>query len=132
MIGRQPSLILFNAISLAPAINLDTEAGALPATRMFTTCRSREQIVVGRGILATSIKCYTRKPEGLAAVPLGKDSRTEWMLKSGSSVTGAQSTACTKRAGPLGCFAFSSYQVVSLFGAIAFYVLMKEVHTLGA
>ena len=40
------------------------------------------------------------------------------MLKSGSSVIGAQTKTCTKGTEPLGCFAFSSSQVVSLFSAI--------------
>ena len=45
------------------------------------------------------------------------------MLKSGPSVIGAQSSSCTKGTGPLGCFAFNSSQVVSLFGAILLLLL---------
>ena len=37
-------------------------------------------IGVGRRILATSIRCCTCRPEGPAAVSLGKDSRIERML----------------------------------------------------
>ena len=64
---------------------------------------------VGRGMLATSSRCWTRKPEGPAAVSFGNERRTERMLKSGcSTITSVSRTAGTTGAGQLGCFAFNS------------------------
>ena len=45
---------------------------------------------VGSGMLATSNRCCTRRPEGPAAVSLGKDRKTERILKTGSRVRGAE------------------------------------------
>lgn len=75
MSGGHPCLNLLGAIRFAPK-NLDTEVGALPAARMFTMFLREEQMEVGRGILATSSRCCTHRPEEPAAVPLGKD--LEW------------------------------------------------------
>ena len=46
----------------------------------------KEQMGVGRGILATRInKCWTSNPEGPFSVSLGIDHRTDKMLKSSCS-----------------------------------------------
>ena len=42
---------------------------------------------VGSGTLATSSRCWTRRPEGPAGVSLGKERRAERILKSGSRVS---------------------------------------------
>ena len=57
-------------------------------------------IGVGRRILATSIRCCTCRPEEPATVSLGKESRMERMLKSGS-MTGVKWVARAEEAG--GC-----------------------------
>ena len=72
----QPSLILFRAMSPAPATNLAIEGGAFPVKRML----SKGHIGVGSGMLAASSKCCTRRPEGPAAVSLGKECRMDKML----------------------------------------------------
>ena len=56
-------------------------------------------------MLTTLSKCCTLR---LAAVPLGKECKTERMLKSGSSETGAEWTAGVTGVGQLGCLCFSS------------------------
>ena len=56
----------------------------------------------GSGTLATSSRCWTRLPEGPAAVPLGKERRTEIILKSGSRVRGAEWDAGATGVGQLG------------------------------
>ena len=60
---------------------------------------------VGSGTLATSSRCWTRRPEGPAAVSLGKERRTERILKSGSRVRGAESDAGAT-GGTAGMFGF--------------------------
>ena len=123
MSGAQPSLFLFRAIRLPPAKNRDTELGAFPAASILMTDLRDEHMGVGRGMLATSSRCWTRKPEGPAAVSLGNDCRTERMLKSGCSViVSVDWTTGTTGAGQLGCFAFKSCHVFSLFGAIRIFV----------
>ena len=73
--------MFFRAMSLAPAINLAIERGrgALPEKRMFITCRSEEQIGVRSGMVAASSRFCTRKPEGPAAMSLGKEYRMDRM-----------------------------------------------------
>ena len=67
---------------------------------------------VGREMLATSRRCWTRKPEGPAAVSLGNDRRTDRILKSGcSAIDSTFGTTGTTGAGQLGCFAFRSCHV---------------------
>ena len=73
---------------------------------------------VGSGTLATSSRCWTRRPEGPAAVSLGKERRTERILKSGSRVRGAEWDDGATGVGQLGCLDFNRCHVVSLFGAI--------------
>eukprot|EP00731_Ephydatia_muelleri_P005936 Em0003g184a len=76
MSGLQPGLNLFKAVKEPPAKHFDTWIGTLPDANRFTTLRREEQIGVGSGILAASMRCWTRIPEGPAAVPFGKDLRT--------------------------------------------------------
>ena len=74
---------------------------------------------VRRAMLATSSRCWTRKPEGSAAVSLGHDRRTERILKSVcSAIDSTFGTTRATDAGQLGCFAFRSYHVFSLFIAM--------------
>ena len=113
MSGGQSSLFLFKAIKQPPAKNLDTDVGTFPAGRILTNCLREEQMDVGSGTLATSSRCWTRRPEGPAAVSLGKDHK----LKSGSRVRGAEWDAGATGVGQLGCLDFNRYHVVSLFGA---------------
>ena len=47
-------LNFLSAIKFAPAKNLDTKVGALPAARMIAIFLRKEQMEVRRGILATS------------------------------------------------------------------------------
>ena len=82
MSGLQPGLNLFKAVKEPPAKHFDTWIGTLPDANRFTTLRREEQIGVGSGILAASMRCWTRIPEGPAAVPFGKDLRTAWISKS--------------------------------------------------
>ena len=61
-----------------------------------------EHMGVGRGMLATSSRCWTRKPEGPAAVSLGNDCRTERISKSGcSAIDSTFGTTGTTGAGQL-------------------------------
>ena len=52
--GGEPSLFLFRAISLPPAMNLDTARGAFPDTKRFTTSLREEVIGVWSGTDITS------------------------------------------------------------------------------
>ena len=104
MSGAHPSLFLFSAIKDPPDRNLDTKVGAFPAARILMTNLRDVHIGVGRGMLATSSRCWTHKPEGPAAVSFGNERRTERMLKSGcSTITSVSRTAGTTGAGQLGC-----------------------------
>ena len=68
MSGAQPSLFLFRAIRLLPAKNRDTGLGAFPAASILMTDLRDEHMGVGRGMLATSSRYWTCKPDGPAAV----------------------------------------------------------------
>ena len=83
MSGGQLSLFVFRAIEQPSAKNLDTEVGPFPAAKVLTTCLRKEPMDVGSGMLATSSRCCTQRPEEPAAVSLGNDRRTERILKSG-------------------------------------------------
>ena len=79
-------------------------------------------------MLITSRRCCTRRPEGPAAVSLGKDHKITIMLKSGSNETGVVWTTggtCTG-VGQLGCLNFNSCHVVSLLGAIPLDYRMRQ------
>ena len=108
MSGVHLSLFLFRAIRLLPAKNRDTELGAFPAASILMTDLRDEHMGVGRGMLATSSRCWTRKPEGPAAVLLGNDCRTERMLKSGcmqcNSFRGLENRNYWSRAAGVFCF----------------------------
>ena len=82
MSGLQPGLNFFKAVKERPAKNFDTWIGTLPDANRFTTLRREEQIGVGSGILAASMRCRTHLSEGPAAVPFGKDLRTARISKS--------------------------------------------------
>ena len=118
MSGGQPSLILIKAFKQPPAKNLDTDVGTFPAARILTSCLREEKMDVGSGTLATSSRCWTQRPEGPAAVSLGKERRTERILKSGSRVREAEWDAGATGVGQLGCLDFNRCHVILLFGAI--------------
>ena len=87
-----PSFSLFKAVRLPPARYLETRGGALPDARRVTMSLRKEHMEVGRGMFAASRRCWTRRPEGPAAVPLGNERRAPKMLKSGSMDMGIDVT----------------------------------------
>ena len=87
-----PSFSLFKAVRLPPARYLETRGGAYPDARRVTMSLRKEHMEVGRGMFATSRRCWTRRPEGPAAVPLGNERRAPKMSKSGSMDMGIDVT----------------------------------------
>ena len=77
-------------------------------------------------MLITSRRCCTRRPEGPAAVSLGKDRKIDIMLKSGSNETGVVWTTGSTGMGQLGCLDFKHCHVVSLLGAIPLDCRMRQ------
>ena len=112
--GGDPSLFLFRAISLPPTKNADTEEGAFPETKIFTTALREVQIDVCRGTAAASIKCWAESPEGPADVPLGKERRIGSMLNAVLSDTASEVMFGVTGGGQDWCFACNKFQ----FGAV--------------
>ena len=111
-----PSFSLFKAIRLPPAKYLETKRGTLPDARRLTMSLREEHMDVSSGILAASSRCWTRRPEGPAAVPLGNERRAPKMSKSSSIDMGDRAEG-TMGGGELGCLEIKSCHVASLLGA---------------
>ena len=111
-------MLLFRAISLAPAKKGETDLGALPDAKKLTTPRRVAQIGEWRGTEAASSKCCTDSPERPAEVPFGKDLRMWRMSKEGLSVTGSEDDSGDRGTGQEGCLSCNKCNVVSVIGAV--------------
>ena len=84
--GRMsPGVGLFRAVRLPPARKMPTSSGALPEISRLMTARRVWRSGVCKGTSAASIRCCIRRPEGPAAVNLGKDLRMFIRLRSGGN-----------------------------------------------
>ena len=83
----------------------------------LTTSRSALQMDVGKGIVAASSRCWILKPEGPAAVSLGKECRMANILKSGPIVAGVDGINGATGGGQLGCLDNNNRHVISVLGA---------------
>ena len=93
--------------------------GAQPEISRLTTARRVWRSGVCKGTSAASIRCCIRRPDGPAAVSLGKDLRMSIRLTSGGNVKSVLHVDGRGMAGQalLGCLLMSSFQVSSLLGA---------------
>ena len=77
---------LLRAVRLPPARKMATSIGAQPEISRLTTAWRVWRSGVSKGTSAASIRCCIRRPEGPAAVSLGKDLRMSIRLTSGGNV----------------------------------------------
>ena len=89
---------------------------AQPEISRLTTAQSLEEWSLCKGTSAASIRCCIRRPEGPAAVNLGKDLRMAIRLTSGGNVLHVHGRGMAGQA-LLGCLLMSNFQVSSLLGA---------------
>ena len=80
-------------------------------------------IGVWSGTDITSKRCWIRRPDGPAAVSLGKDLKTAPMSKFGSSEKEPARTLGMMGISDAGFLAFNNCQVASLLGAIIIIIL---------
>ena len=95
-----PGVGTFRAVRLTPARKMAMSSG------------------VCRGTSATSIRCCIGRPEGPAAVNLGKDLRMSIRLTSGGDLKSVLDGRAMAGQALLGCLLMSSFQVSSLLGAM--------------
>ena len=115
--GRMsPGVGLLRAVRLPPTRKVATSIGAQSEVSRWTTARRVCRSGVCKGPSAASIRCYIQKPEGPAAVSLGKDLRMSIRLTSGGNVKFVLHIDGRGMAGQalLGCLLMSSFQVSSL------------------
>ena len=72
---------------------------------------------VGKRIVAASSRCWILKPEGPAAVSLGKECKMASILKSGPIVAEVDGINGATGGGQLGCLDNNNCHVVSVLGA---------------
>ena len=113
-IGRMsPGVGTIRAVRLPPARKMAM------SSRLMTSWRARVwRSGVCRGTSAASIRCCIGRPEGPAAVNLGKDLRMSIKLTSGGDLKSVLDGRAMAGQALLGCLLMSSFQVSSLLGAM--------------
>ena len=77
MSAGQLGFDLFKAARLAPHGNCDTFFGTFPEAKRLTMLLREALIEIGRGMLMISMRCWILRPDGPAAVPLGKECKMD-------------------------------------------------------